>query len=232
MKLQSPASPGMPLSEVDTPALLIDLDAFERNLRKMADKAKAYGVRLRPHAKTHKSPIIARRQMALGAVGICCQKVSEAEVLVQGGVDDVLVSNQVVGKAKIERLAALACQARIGVCVDDAGNIAELNRAAERFGCEMDVLVEIDVGTGRCGVEPGAAAVPLAKLVADQPRLNFAGLQAYHGSAQHIRDPGERQAAIDAAVAHTRGTVELLEREGLVCRTVGGAGTGTFPVEA
>jgi D-serine deaminase-like pyridoxal phosphate-dependent protein len=222
----------MSLAEVDTPALVIDLDAFEHNVRKMAEMAEEYDVRLRPHAKTHKSPIIARRQIALGAVGVCCQKVSEAEILVAGGVDDVLVSNQVVGSAKLTRLAALARQATIGVCVDDAGNIAELNQAADRFGAEIDVLVEIDVGTGRCGVKPGADAVELGLLVAGHSRLRFAGLQAYHGAAQHIREPAERRAAIENAIAMTRETVELLDRAGLACRTIGGAGTGTFPVEA
>jgi len=232
MALPPPAAVGMSLSEIDTPALVIDLDAFEHNLRKMAEMAEEYDVRLRPHAKTHKSPIIARRQIALGAVGVCCQKVSEAEIMVAGGVDDVLVSNQVVGQAKLLRLAALARQATIGVCVDDAANIVELNRAADRFGAEIDVLVEIDIGTGRCGVKPGADAVDLGLLVAGQSRLRFAGLQAYHGSAQHIRDPDERRAAIESAIALTRETVDLLDRAGLACRTIGGAGTGTFPVEA
>ena len=197
MALPPPAAAGMLMSEIDTPALVIDLDAFEHNLRKMAEMAEEFDIRLRPHAKTHKSPIIARRQIELGAVGVCCQKVSEAEILVAGGVDDVLVSNQVVGWTKLLRVAALARQATVGVCVDNAGNVADLNRAADRFGAEIDVYVEIDVGTGRCGVLPGADAVALAQAVAGQKQLRFAGLQAYHGAAQHIRDPDERRAAIE-----------------------------------
>lgn len=122
-----PAELGMPLEEVDTPALLVDLDVLERNLRRMADSLRGLPVRLRPHAKSHKCPEIARRQMALGAVGVCCQKVSEAEALVEGGIADVLVSNEVVGRRKLERLAALARQARVAVCVDDAGNVDELD---------------------------------------------------------------------------------------------------------
>src|SRR5262245_1891143 len=146
-----PASPGMPLTQVDTPALLIDLDAFERNLRRMAEFTARAGVRLRAHAKTHKSPVIAARQVALGAVGVCCQKVSEAEVMVKGGIGDVLVSNEVAGATKLDRLAALARRARIGVCVDDPANVAELDEAAARAGARLDVLVEIDVGGRRCG---------------------------------------------------------------------------------
>src|SRR5690349_12696785 len=128
-----PAAPGMALAAVDTPALVIDLDAFERNLRRMADAAAAAGVRLRPHAKTHKSSTIARLQMQFGAVGVCCQKVSEAEALVQDGVPDILISNEIAGRAKIERLANLAKQASVAVCVDDADNIDEIAAAAEKF---------------------------------------------------------------------------------------------------
>jgi D-serine deaminase-like pyridoxal phosphate-dependent protein len=222
----------MGLDAIDTPALVVDLDAFERNLGRMAEAAKVAGVRLRPHAKTHKSPVIARRQIALGAVGVCCQKVSEAEILVDGGVDDVLVSNQVAGARKLERLAALARRARVGVCVDDAGNARDVSAAAVRFGAKIDVLVEIDVGAGRCGVAPGGDAVALAAEVAALPGLRFAGLQAYHGSAQHLRGADERRDAIGRAGEMTRRTVAMLAEAGLACATVGGAGTGTYQIEA
>src|SRR5262245_16675799 len=177
MPLSPPATVGMALAEVDTPALVIDLDAFERNLRRMADFVAKAGVRLRAHAKTHKSPIIAAQQVALGAVGVCCQKVSEAEVMVEGGIRDVLVSNEVAGAAKLQRLAALARRAKVGVCVDDPGNVAELEAAAAAQGAELDVLVEIDVGARRCGVAPGASAARLASRIAASPHLRFAGLQ-------------------------------------------------------
>src|SRR5205814_7372025 len=124
--MRAPATIGQRLEEVDTPALVIDLDAFERNLRTMADSVKGRGVRVRAHAKTHKCPEIAKRQIAMGAVGVCCQKVSEAEALVDGGIGDVLVSNEVVGAAKIARLAALAKRAHIGVCVDHMANAEAL----------------------------------------------------------------------------------------------------------
>ena len=227
-----PASAGMPLAEVDTPALLIDLDAFERNLVRMARAAAKAGVRLRPHAKTHKSPVIALKQMAHGAVGVCCQKVSEAEVMVRGGVPNVLISNEVVGARKLERLALLAREAKLAVCADNAANIREIAKAAATYRVRLDVLVEIDVGGKRCGVAPGAAAARLAARIAAEPSLRFAGLQAYHGSAQHLRTWAERKAAIDGAVAMTRQTVELLASAGLSCETIAGAGTGTFEMEA
>ena len=226
-----PAEIGMPLEEVDTPALVLDLDAFERNLQRMAAEVRAAGVRHRPHAKTHKSPIIARRQMAAGAVGVCCQKVSEAEHMVAGGVDDVLVSNQVVGERKIRRLAALAGQARIGVCVDDASNVEALSAAAGAVGATLYVLVEVDVGCGRCGVATPEAALALARQVAEAPGLEFDGLQCYQAAAQHIRDRNERRAAIGKAAAKTRACTELLASGGLACHTVGGAGTGSYRFE-
>ena len=155
----APAAPATALAQVDTPALLIDLDAFERNLKRMAEFAQNTGIRLRPHAKTHKSPIIAAKQVALGAVGICCQKVSEAEVMVEGGIADILLSNEIAGARKLERLARLARRAKLSVCVDDAAGIAELEAAARQAATRLDVLVEIDVGGRRCGAAPGAAAV-------------------------------------------------------------------------
>ena len=222
----------MSLGDVDTPALLIDLDAFERNLNLMAESAAACGVRLRPHAKTHKCAVIARRQMALGAVGVCCQKVSEAEALVQAGVSDVLVSNEVVGRRKLDRLASLATEAQVAVCADNAENVVELDAAAKRADTVMDVLVEINVGANRCGVPPGEPALELARRVDAANHLRFVGLQAYQGRAQHIRDFEERRAAIEAAVDATRRTVDLLKREGLECEVIAGAGTGTWAFEA
>jgi len=232
MTTRPPAEVGMPLEAVDTPALLLDLDAFEKNLARLAAAASSAGVRLRPHAKSHKCPVIALRQMASGAVGVCCQKVSEAEAMVYGGVSDVLVSNQIVGAPKIARLVSLARQARVAVCVDDASNVAALNDAATTFGVRLPVLVEVNVGADRCGVEPGEPALALARQIAASTGLRFAGLQAYHGAAQHIRDYAKRKEAIDAAAEKTRRTVELLRRHGLACELVSGAGTGTYPFEA
>lgn len=232
MTTRPPAEVGMPLEAVDTPALLLDLDAFEKNLTRLAAAAAGAGVRLRPHAKSHKCPVIALRQMASGAVGVCCQKVSEAEAMVYGGVSDVLVSNQIVGPPKIARLLSLAAQARVAVCADDAGNVAALDDAATAFGVRLPVLVEVNVGADRCGVEPAEPALALARQIAGSRGLRFAGLQAYHGGAQHIRDYARRKEAIEAAAEKTRRTVELLRRHGLACELVSGAGTGTYPFEA
>ncbi|MFO1350419.1 MAG: DSD1 family PLP-dependent enzyme [Gammaproteobacteria bacterium] len=231
MVMNPPATVGMALEHVDTPTLIIDLDAFERNLKRLADAAARLGVRLRPHAKTHKSAAIALQQMALGAVGVCCQKVSEAEALIYGGVGNVLVSNQVVGANKLARLAALAHQAWVGVCVDNADNVTDVSRAAQNAGVTLDTLVEIDSGAGRCGVKPGEQALALAQRIADSPNLRFGGLQSYHGKAQHIRDFSERREAIRPAVVQTQLTMELLAKHGLRCDIVGGAGTGTYAFE-
>ena len=227
-----PAEIGTPLAEVDTPALIVDLDAFERNLDKMARFAATAGVRLRPHAKTHRCSEIARRQIARGAVGQCVQKVGEAEALAAGGVADILVSNQVVGEAKLRRLATLAERGAVALCFDAAAPVEAASRAAAERGVRLGGLVEIEVGMERCGVPPGRAARDLALRIADAPGLRFEGLQAYHGSAQHLGSFAERRAAIERAVAAVRDTLEALDAAGLPCPTVGGAGTGTFRLEA
>ncbi|MFA5028208.1 MAG: DSD1 family PLP-dependent enzyme, partial [Candidatus Methylomirabilota bacterium] len=228
-----PAEIGMPLTDVDTPALILDLEAFERNLDRMAKAVAGRPVRLRPHAKSHKCPAIALRQIARGAVGVCCQKVDEAEAMVHGGVGNVLVTNEIVGARKLARLAALATgPAWVGVCADHPENVTALNAAALAYGVRLPVLVEINVGADRCGVEPGEPALRLARQIADCPGLRFAGLQAYHGAAQHVREFAQRRAATGSAVEKTRRTVELLAAHGLSCELVTGAGTGSYLFEA
>jgi D-serine deaminase-like pyridoxal phosphate-dependent protein len=232
MSTRPPADAGDAVEDIDTPALVVDLDAFERNLDRMAASLAGTSLRLRPHAKTHKSPIVAHQQLARGAVGVCCQKVSEAEAMVHGGVRDVLVSNEIVGPRKIARLVALARQAGVAVCVDDPDNVAALGEAARAAGVELRVLVEVNVGANRCGVEAGDPAAELAARVAATPGLRFGGLQAYQGRAQHIREPERRREAIDEAVARVRATIDALRRRGLDCPVVSGAGTGTYALEA
>jgi 3-hydroxy-D-aspartate aldolase len=233
MTADAPASIGMKLEEVDTPCLIVDLDAFERNVAKLSGFLRQRGIRHRAHAKTHKSIDIARYQIEKGgACGVCCQKVSEAEALVNAGLKDVLVSNQVVAKQKIERLAALATRARTIVCVDDAGNIDDLSEAAVDHSVTIGCLVEIDVGAGRCGVAPGKDAVVLAQKIEQAPALTFSGLQAYQGPAQHARDFAERKKLIAIAVEQTADTVRMLKDVGLACDIIAGAGTGTFQLEA
>ncbi len=227
-----PATPGMREDEIDTPALVLDLDAFEANLATMRDMLAPTGARLRAHAKTHKSSVIAHRQMAHGAIGQCVQKVGEAEVLAWGGIPDILVSNEVVGAAKLARLAALARIAEVAVCADDPMQVRAAEAAAEAAGIRLRVLVEIDVGGARCGVAPGPDAVALAQLIAASKHLRFGGLQAYHGSAQHLRRAEQRHFAIAAAAESCRRTVDILRQQGLDCPIVGGGGTGTFTLEA
>lgn len=226
------AKPGDSIDAIDTPALVIDLDAFERNLATMARFAERARVRLRPHAKTHKCSDIARRQLAVGAVGQCCQKVGEAESLVRGGVRDVLVSNQVVGESKLDRLAVLARDARVALCFDHADQVDAASHAAQRAGVVLGALVEIEVGMQRCGVTPGAAARELAERIANSKGLRFDGIQAYHGKAQHFRSPDQRQTAIDVALRAVAETHAELGRVGLPRGIVTGAGTGTFTIEA
>lgn len=232
MTVSAPAELGMPLADVDTPALVIDLDAFERNLQRMAEIAGRHGVRVRPHAKTHKSPIIAGKQIAHGAVGVCCQKVSEAEVMVRGGIGDVLVTNEIVGARKLDRLASLAREVHVAVCADSLDNVRDIEAAAARAGARLEVLVEIDCGGRRCGVSPGAPAIEIASAIAESAHLAFGGLHAYFGSAQHFRTYTERHSAIERASALVQETIAGLGRRGLSCHTVGGAGTGTFEIEA
>lgn len=227
-----PAQPGMALAEVDTPALILDLDAFERNLQRLNESLAGRKLMLRPHAKSHKCPQIALRQIALGAVGVCCQKVSEAEAMVEGGVPDVLIANEVVGVAKLRRLAALAKQAKVAVCADDAGNVRDLDAAARESGVTLDVLVEVNVGANRCGVPPGEPALKIAQAIAACKNLRYAGLQAYQGGAQHLRGVAERRTAIDAAVAAVERTLALIEKAGIPRGKVTGAGTGTYLFEA
>jgi D-serine deaminase-like pyridoxal phosphate-dependent protein len=224
MSQRPPAAVGQRLDDVDTPALVLDLDAFEANLAAL-NRSIGGRVRVRAHAKTHKCPEIAKRQVAAGAVGVCCQKVSEAEALVDGGVADVLVSNEIVGAPKIARLAQLSKRARIGVCVDNLENLKELRAS----GARLDVYVEIEVGMGRCGIAPGEPAVALAAQISGN--LRFAGLHAYHGRAQHVRSMAERSASIARAADAVRLTKKLLNEKGIDCSIVTGAGSGTFMFE-
>jgi 3-hydroxy-D-aspartate aldolase len=228
-----PALPGMDEAEIQTPCLILDLDALERNIVKMGDFAKAMGVRHRVHGKMHKSVDVARLQERLGgSVGVCCQKVSEAEVFARGGIRDVLVSNQVRDPAKIDRLARLPLLgARTLCCVDDLANVADLSAAALRHGTEIECLVEIDCGAGRCGVTTTPAVVEIARAIQAAGGLRFAGLQAYQGAMQHLDSYADRKAKIEVAVAMVRDAVEALRAVGLECDIVGGGGTGSYEFE-
>ena len=231
--MNPPARIGDPLAQVDTPALLLDLDSFEANLTAVHQAVAGAGLALRAHAKAHKCVAIAQRQIAAGAIGLCCQKVGEAEVFVAAGVGDVLVSNQVIGASKLARLARLAHRARVGVCVDHPAQIAALAAAARHENARIEVLIEIDVGAARCGVVGPQAAVALAQLIAPHtPYLSLRGLQAYHGGAQHRRSPEARREAIAQACEHARAARDALVAAGFECREITGGGTGTYLHEA
>ena len=222
--------PGDPVDAIDTPALVIDLDAMTRNLDTLARYAAARGLKLRPHAKTHKCAEIARLQMQAGAVGVCVQKVGEAEALVEAGIANVYVSNEIVATSKLARLAALAGRATLAVAVDSTLGVERLAAALKAAGTTLDVFVEIDVGQGRCGVAPTAAGALAHQVVAHG--LRFAGLQAYHGRAQHLRDAAARAAAIHHAVALVRAAQASITSAGIACPLVTGAGSGSFGFEA
>ncbi|MGE5161330.1 MAG: DSD1 family PLP-dependent enzyme [Betaproteobacteria bacterium] len=230
-----PARAGDALADVDTPALVVDLDRLDANIDRLMQAVSGCDVRVRPHAKSHKCVEIARRQVAAGAVGICVQKASEAEPFLAAGIADVLVTNEVVGARKVANLAALAARfpgARLGVCVDDASVVEALGAACDRAAARLDVYVELDVGHDRAGVADPGTVVALARAVAAQPGLKLRGLQAYYGSAQHRRGGAQRRRAIESAVALARAARDALLDAGLPCDVVTGAGTGTFLFEA
>lgn len=239
---------GKSVQDIDTPALVIDLDAMKRNLGRMAEFAKKHHVRWRPHAKLHKSVLLAKMQVKAGAVGVCVQKTSEAEIMVAGGVHDVYISNEVIAPAKLARVAALtqavaAHGGQIAIAVDSLEGVNRLAQAMTdaRTGARngtpstatvIDVFVEIDVGQGRCGVQPGQEAVLLALEIRKHPALRFAGLQAYHGRAQHVRNVQERRMTTGDAIKAVELTCELLKAQGIAPGLVTGAGTGSFGLEA
>ena len=229
-----PAVPGMDEKDIQTPCLILDLDALERNIKKMGDYAKAHGMRHRVHGKMHKSVDVAKLQERLGgSVGVCCQKVSEAEVFVRGGIKDVLVSNQVRDPAKIDRLARLPkLGSRIIVCVDDIDNVAELSAAAQKHGTTLECFIEIDCGAGRCGVTTSEAVVKIAKAIEAAPGLKFTGIQAYQGAMQHIDKYEDRKAKLDTAIAMVKDAVEALKVAGLEPELVSGGGTGSYYFES
>ncbi|MFC5522867.1 DSD1 family PLP-dependent enzyme [Polaromonas jejuensis] len=234
---------GKPVNDIDTPALVIDLDAMKRNLGRMAEFARKHNIRWRPHAKLHKSSTLAKMQIKAGAVGVCVQKTAEAEAMVAGGVYNVYISNEVIAPAKLARVAALtqkvaAQGGQLAIAVDSTEGVIRLAqamaeaRAGTGVATVIDVFVEIDVGQGRCGVEPGSAAVTLVLEIRKHPALRFAGLQAYHGKAQHIRGAQERRDAIAGAVEAVLLTRRLIEAQGIAVDLVTGAGTGSLVREA
>ncbi len=219
--------------DLDTPALLIDLDKMQHNIQTMAAFLREKTdnrVKLRPHAKTHKTPQIAKLQLEAGAIGITCQKLGEAEVMADAGIRDLLISNQIVGAVKLRRLVELARRADIMVCVDDPENVAELAQAATEGGVTLRVLIEVNHGMNRCGVEPGQPSLDLARRVADAPGLRFMGIQAYEGHSVMTPEYGARKTTTESALQLAVETKELIEASGLPAPILSGGGSGTFDI--
>ena len=214
---------------LNTPALVVDVDALERNIAAMAAFAAQAGLALRPHAKTHKSVEIARRQIAAGAVGVCCAKLGEAEALSAGGIDNILITSPVVGPAAVERLVALAARAPGLMAAADHPDAVD---ALARAGAPLTLLVDIDPGIHRTGVAGADAAVALARKIADAPTLTYGGVQFYCGAQQHIEDVGDRRAALAERAGYLKGVIARLAEAGLAPALVTGGGTGSCRIDA
>lgn len=221
---------GVEKSEIETPALLIDLDALERNISKMADYFSKVEANLRPHAKTHKSPIIAHKQLDAGAEGVCCQKLGEAEVMVNAGIRDILITNEVVGPEKIERLVGLARHSDVIVAVDNFRVAERTSEAAQRYGVTQDVVIEIDVGIERCGVRSGEPALNLARRLLGLKGLRFRGLLGYEGPFFNIPEFDKRRVEANKRNRLLVDTAELLRRSGIDVEIVSAGSTGTHNI--
>ena len=221
--------PGTPIEELDTPCIIVDLDVAEANIAKLQAAANEMGVDVRPHSKTNKSPYWVRKQIEAGAIGVCCAKVGEAEVMVEAGVSDVMIPNQVIGKNKIARLVALARSANVIVAVEDSGNVDELSDASVAAGAELGVIVEVNVGMNRCGVD-GDGAVDLAKQIEAAPGLRFDGLMGYEGHTVAERDFEVRKTEAEKAMGILTGAADQIREAGIDVEIVSAAGTGTYNI--
>ena len=219
---------GMHRQDIDTPALVIELPAMESNIAKMADFARGQGIGLRPYIKTHKSTVLAQKQMAAGAIGIGCATVEEAEVMATAGIGDILIGNQIVGPAKIARLTRLARDTDIMVAVDNYQNVDDLSAAAQAAAVRVRILVEVDVGAHRCGVPPGEAALQLAQHAAAAAGLEFRGFMGYESHLQLITEPEERAAQVATQVGALVDTARIAKSAGLRAEIVSAAGTLTY----
>jgi len=223
-----PIQPGQPLDALDTPQLVIDLDVVDANVRRLFAAAKQRGVAVRTHFKSLKCAGLARHIASLGGENFLCAKLSEAEVLADAGLSDLLIANQVVGPQKMGRLAELARRVRLRACVDHPENVEQLSRAMRTAGATLGVLVEVDIGMARCGVEPGEPALQLARRIQDSPGLRFDGIQAYDGHLQMLPDAAERREKCLQGLRQVLATRKLIESAGIPVAVVTGAGTGTW----
>jgi D-serine deaminase-like pyridoxal phosphate-dependent protein len=223
---------GAHVSELDTPALLVDLDAFERNIKTMARYIRGVPAELRPHEKTHKSPVIAHKQLEAGAIGITCAKLGEAEAMAAAGIRSILIANQVVGEPKVTRLVNLSKHSDVIVAVENRGNIRHLAESAKAKGTTLNVIIEVDVGNDRCGTAPGDPTLDLAREIAKHPSLHMRGLMGYEGFCQNIINLEERREKATGAMEELVSTRDLLDEKGFNTEIVSAGGTGTHRITA
>ena len=214
---------------LDTPALLVDLDIMEANIARIVAVCRAHGVAWRPHSKAHKTPEIARMQIAVGAIGVTCAKLGEAEVMAAAGIRDILIANQIVGPIKIGRLVRLSAVADPIVCVDSVENAIELDRAFGSAGKPLRVAIEVDIGMNRAGVAPGDPVVALAQAIAGHAGLRFVGVAGWESQATTIADPAEKERTVREAVATLVASAQACTAAGHSVSVVSCGGTGTFP---
>jgi D-serine deaminase-like pyridoxal phosphate-dependent protein len=220
--------PGQLKGSVDTPALLVDLDVMERNINRMQGTFRRGKVNWRPHIKSIKVPLIAHMLLRMGASGITCAKVSEAEVMAESGIQDILIANEIVGAQKIARLISLRQYCNVMVCVDSLQNCHDLSAAATASDVTLRVLVEVDIGLGRCGVRPGSATVELARQICDLPGLRLTGLMGWEGHLAPLRASREKEVAINQSVGELVASAEACRARGLRVEIVSCGGTGTY----
>lgn len=222
---------GKRIQDLDTPALLLDIQACDRNLRKMADFFRDRPCQARPHFKNHKCVTLARRQLAAGsAAGMTCAKLGEAEILADHGFDNILIANQVVGPGKMQRLAEVARREKIALAVDHTSQVTALSQAAIANGVTIGVLIEVDVGMGRCGVQPGEPVLELARQIVTAPGLRFDGLQAYEGHTVYIADFNERRDKTVRSMQHALDSKALLESKGIAVPALSGGASATYNI--
>ena len=220
------------LRDLTTPALVLDLEAFEQNTGAYQHQINLHGLRARPHAKSHKCAEIARRQIAAGAVGVCTASLHEAEAMVGRGINNILITSPVIGAGKLDRLMQLLeCGAVIAVVVDDQEHAASMAATAHRSGHVLDVLIDVDLGMGRTGISNIESAVQLVNTVCDREGISYRGIQAYSGRVQHIKEFAERDHVYSGQVRFLSALIAALDKHGLKPATVSGGGTGTLALD-
>ncbi len=223
---------GATKDQLDTPCLLLDLDKFERNIRRMSDECRTNNVAWRPHLKSHKSMIIGRKIIEAGAIGLTCAKLGEAEVMAAAGIRDLLIANPLVGPLKLKRLAALGEVADPIATVDHPHQVDALAKAMAAASKPLRVVIEVDIGLHRCGTQPGPPVVALARLIDQAPSLELAGIMGYEGHLLMVEDPAEKERKIRESIALLASTKQAMEEAGLVCPIVSAGGTGSYQMTA